>query len=245
MDAMKILIAIIGAVVLIGVGYVLWVNGPSPEEVQTLQEQMLVCTDGTEIDVAWRSNDSVIVTLDGVPYELPQVISASGARYANSDESFVFWNNGNESMILVDDELVHEGCRVPGTEPAPNDEEDVSATSSVADLIRNVSVEADDVIESPLTLSGEARGQWYFEATFPVTLTDWDGLIIAEGYAEAQSDWMTTEFVPFEATLEFASPYEAGDPDFMKRGSLILQKANASGLPENDAAYETTVYFAE
>ncbi len=56
---------------------------------------------------------------------------------------------------------------------------------------------------------------------------------------------MTTEFVPFEATLEFASPYEVGDPDFMKRGSLILQKANASGLPENDAAYEITVYFAE
>lgn len=95
-------------------------------------------------------------------------------------------------------------------------------------------------ISSPLTLYGEARGTWYFEASFPIILTDWDGKIIAEGYATAQDDWMTEKFVPFEATLEFEKPEMAEQYD---RGSLILQKDNPSGLPENDDALELTVFF--
>lgn len=98
-------------------------------------------------------------------------------------------------------------------------------------------------VTSPLRITGQARGQWYFEATFPVVLTDWDGRIIAEGFAEAQDEWMTTDFVPFVATLEFESPYSEGDPDFMRRGSLILQKANPSGLPEHADAHEIVVQF--
>lgn len=92
-------------------------------------------------------------------------------------------------------------------------------------------------ISSPVTISGEARGNWFFEATFPVVLTNWNGLIIAEGYATAQSDWMTEEFVPFTATLTFDKP------DYGERGFLILQKANPSGLSEHDDALEITVFF--
>jgi hypothetical protein len=95
-------------------------------------------------------------------------------------------------------------------------------------------------VSSPLRIEGKARGGWFFEATFPVVLTNWDGLIIAEGYATAQGDWMTEEFVPFTAELTFTS-----DTTVSNRGSLILQKANPSGLPENDDAYEITVFFEE
>ncbi len=95
-------------------------------------------------------------------------------------------------------------------------------------------------ISSPLTLYGEARGTWYFEASFPIVLTDWDGKIIAEGYATAQDDWMTEKFVPFEAVLEFEKPEMVEQYD---RGSLILKKDNPSGLPENDDALELTVFF--
>lgn len=34
---------------------------------------------------------------------LPQTISASGARYANNDESFVFWNKGDTAFITEGD----------------------------------------------------------------------------------------------------------------------------------------------
>ncbi len=36
---------------------------------------------------------------DGRSLSLPQVMSGSGARYANKDESFVFWNKGDTAFI--------------------------------------------------------------------------------------------------------------------------------------------------
>ena len=58
--------------------------------------------------------------------------------------------------------------------------------------IRNISIAPGSEISSPLRITGEARGPWYFEASFPVVLTDGDGLIIAEGHGQAQGEWMTT-----------------------------------------------------
>ncbi len=104
---------------------------------------------------------------------------------------------------------------------------------------------AESAIESPLTIQGRARGQWYFEGSFPVVLTDWDGKIIAETNAEAEGNWMTEEFVPFRAELSFESPYKGGDPSFMQNGSLILQKSNPSGLPENADALEIPIKFEQ
>ncbi|PLX28081.1 hypothetical protein C0583_02515 [Candidatus Parcubacteria bacterium] len=93
------------------------------------------------------------------------------------------------------------------------------------------------VITSPLKIVGEAKGTWFFEATMPVVLTDWDGLIIAEGYVTAYGDWMTEEMVAFKGTLEFEKP------DYKNNGSLIIQKSNPSGLAKNDDAYEIQVLF--
>jgi hypothetical protein len=116
---------------------------------------------------------------------------------------------------------------------------------SKADLIKVTSPLPMGVVTNPLVISGEARGNWFFEASAPVSLVDWDGRIIAEGNITAIGDWMTTEFVPFTGTLEFTSPYKEGDQDFMKRGALIFKKDNPSGLPENDDYLEFTVWFAK
>jgi len=111
-----------------------------------------------------------------------------------------------------------------------------------SDLIWLYSPQPEEEIESPLKIQGKARGNWFFEASFPVILTNWDGLIIAEGYATANpsdgGDWMTEDFVPFEAELEFTA-----DTSVSNRGALILKKDNPSGLPENDDALEITVFF--
>lgn len=94
-------------------------------------------------------------------------------------------------------------------------------------------------VSSPLSIEGEARGSWFFEATFPVMLTNWDGLIIGEGYATANGDWMTDDLVPFTASIIFT------DPEVGQTGTLILKKANASGLPENDESIEIPISFPE
>jgi hypothetical protein len=108
-----------------------------------------------------------------------------------------------------------------------------------ADLIRMRTPLPNQVIDQPLAVEGEARGQWFFEGDFPVILTDWDGLIIAQGHATAQSDWMTEEFVPFKAVLEYE------EQTLYNRGTLILQKDNPSGLPEFDDALEFQIKFWE
>ena len=92
-------------------------------------------------------------------------------------------------------------------------------------------------IQSPLVILGEARGYWFFEASFPIILVDWDGLIIGQAIAQAKDDWMTEDFVPFEAVIEFEVPIVKNN------GALILRKDNPSGLPENDDAFEVPVFF--
>lgn len=114
-----------------------------------------------------------------------------------------------------------------------------------ADLIRVNSPEPLSVITSPLKMKGVATGPWFFEASAPVSLVNWDGLIIAEGYVTAEGEWMIMNFVDFSGELEFKSPYKVGDPDFMKRGTIIFRKDNPSGLPENDDALEIPILFGE
>lgn len=53
-----------------------------------------------------QPNGSVVVSLDGgSAMTLRQTISASGARYANENESFVFWNKGDEALIMRNNEM--------------------------------------------------------------------------------------------------------------------------------------------
>jgi hypothetical protein len=92
-----------------------------------------------------------------------------------------------------------------------SDQRPVSFTpESAQELIRVEQPVREARINSPLQITGQARGQWFFEADAPVVLTDWDGRIIAEGYIQAEGDWMTEEFVPFSGTLEFSPPADTG-----------------------------------
>lgn len=59
-------------------------------------------------------SDSVkIILSDGRKLDLFQTISADGSRYANSDESFVFWSKGNGALVLENnDQKNYIGCVV-------------------------------------------------------------------------------------------------------------------------------------
>lgn len=97
-----------------------------------------------------------------------------------------------------------------------------------ADLIKATLPLPGSKVTSPLTITGQARGTWYFEASFPYELKNAQGITIAQGPVQAQGDWMTTDFVPFSVVITFpAQP--AGS-----KGTLILHKDNPSGLPQNE-----------
>jgi hypothetical protein len=116
--------------------------------------------------------------------------------------------------------------------------EDIGNGLEKADLIRAHSPRPNQVIASPLTISGEARGYWFFEASFPIRLLDANGIEIplTPGYIMTAAEWMTNDFVPFEAPVEFEAPAT-------KTGTLLLQKDNPSGLPEHDDMLEIPVRF--
>src|SRR3989344_5640442 len=93
-------------------------------------------------------------------------------------------------------------------------------------LIKVENPMANEKISSPVLIKGQARGTWFFEASFPIKLYDSKNQLIAQHYATAQGEWMTENFVPFEASLEFTVDKE-------QNGILVLEKDNPSGLPEH------------
>ena len=70
------------------------------------------CAGDKGIDATYYPDSVALVLTDGRSLELPQVISGSGARYANADESFVFWNKGDTAFVTegADDAMTFEDC---------------------------------------------------------------------------------------------------------------------------------------
>lgn len=130
-------------------------------------------------------------------------------------------------------------CRTPEGETF---REDIGNELEKDDLIRLGSPRPNATVASPLAVRGAARGGWFFEASFPIVVVNWDGKIIGEGYATAEGEWTTPEFVPFSGTIKFDTQAISGG-GYSNRGTLILKKANASGLPEHDDALEIPVVF--
>ncbi len=93
--------------------------------------------------------------------------------------------------------------------------------------IKVFSPESGQTISSPLQVSGEARGTWFFEASFPIKIIDESGNVLGSSYVQAKSDWMTENFVPFSGEVSYVSKVRAN-------GFLVLSKDNPSGLPQND-----------
>jgi hypothetical protein len=162
-------------------------------------------------------------------------------------------------LLLIVSILMIAGCnqeiKAPAKEPAASAETKVSINvindktkpadenapavveeknDSIVDDIKVNFPKQDEKISSPVKISGEAVGGWYFEATFPVKLVDQSGKELASGKAQAQADWMTSEMVPFEAELKFNSAVSG-------TGFLVLENDNPSGLPENSKSFQIPV----
>jgi len=92
-------------------------------------------------------------------------------------------------------------------------------------------------VYNPLIVEGQAKGNWFFEASFPIELIDDQGKILGQGIAQAQGDWMTENFVPFKAEIDYQLAATT-------TGKLILKNDNPSGLPQNDKKIEMAVLIS-
>jgi hypothetical protein len=101
--------------------------------------------------------------------------------------------------------------------------------------IRVSSPSVNEIVTSPMKISGEAKG-WYSESSFIIKLLDDKGVVLAEGSAKSKGDGTKDEYVPFEADLEF-------DPKEAKNGNLVFEKSNPSGKAENAGSFSFAVLF--
>jgi len=124
-------------------------------------------------------------------------------------------------------------CRTPD---GRNFVEEIGNVNGKEDLIVVATPTQNTVVTSPLTVKGEARGFWFFEASFPVHVKNEKGEILGTGIAQAEGEWMTENFVPFTTTINFNSGAATN-------GVLVLEKDNPSGLPEHDDKLEIPVRF--
>jgi len=105
----------------------------------------------------------------------------------------------------------------------------IEYTNASSDLIRVTTPTPRAVTGKQFKVMGEARGYWFFEASFPIEILDKDGKSLAVVVAQADSEWMTTEFVPFTANVSVPESY-------IGPATIILNKDNPSGLSEHDAS---------
>ncbi|RJQ32327.1 hypothetical protein C4572_01245 [Candidatus Parcubacteria bacterium] len=146
---------------------------------------------------------------------------------------FIYWDNIRAAGVDTFTECRDRGFPVSESFPAvcsaPGGKtftEDIGNLLEKENLIRIETPRPNEIIKSPMVVEGEARGFWFFEASFPVRVKDANGKELGVGIAQAQGEWMTEEFVPFNTVMEFAEPET-------ETGTLILEKDNPSGLPEN------------
>ncbi|MGE5298268.1 MAG: Gmad2 immunoglobulin-like domain-containing protein [Acidobacteriaceae bacterium] len=103
-----------------------------------------------------------------------------------------------------------------------------NTTTQQADVVVDSPKEG-DLVKSPLTITGKAKGNWFFEAVMPVTLKDQNGKVLAKTQLRAQGDWMTSDYVNFTGELKFAQP----STDY---GVIIIEPDNPSGQQDDRSA---------
>jgi hypothetical protein len=89
-------------------------------------------------------------------------------------------------------------------------------------------------IHTPFTVTG-VMGGWYFEGSFPIFMKDANGNQIGAVAATSSQDWMTSNAIPFSATLPAVT--------YTGPGALVFHNDNPSGEPQYDDSYTVNVIF--
>ncbi|MDE1924563.1 MAG: Gmad2 immunoglobulin-like domain-containing protein [Patescibacteria group bacterium] len=109
--------------------------------------------------------------------------------------------------------------------------------SSLDDLIKVTTPAPNASVASPLMVEGQARGNWFFEATAPMALLDANGSVIAQGAITDSGDWTSGDFGAFTGSLTFP------DQPAGSQGTLVLSNDNPSGNPATQKTLDIPVTF--
>lgn len=118
--------------------------------------------------------------------------------------------------------LLLAGCGTSSMDPAAAEDKEIIATPTadrevqdwnpkqdpqpLDSLVQLTSPLPNASVNSPIKVSGRARGFFFFEAEMPVSLLDEDGNVLTEFYARAEGDWMTMGWVAFTSEISYDAP---------------------------------------
>lgn len=126
-----------------------------------------------------------------------------------------------------------EQCKVPNGKSFT---QDIGNEMEYSDEMLVDNPRPNQSVASPLVIQGKARGNWFFEGSFPAELFDENNVPLGTVALTAEGEWMTEEFVPFTGEISFLKPKTS-------TGKLIIKNDNPSGLPENEKKLEIPVKF--
>ena len=132
---------------------------------------------------------TAVVTLsDGRTLDLKQTISADGVRYANSDESFVFWGKGNSVLVLENDvEKDYQGCIMVAPKTASSNLPQIYSNSKMGFSLR---LPADYKIDSSKYYQGLGQRQDISGVKFTIPST------VASGTNLSNDSYLSVEEIP-------------------------------------------------
>lgn len=129
----------------------------NPANSEVINSVTFNCSLNKNIKSVFYKDKVDLVLSDGRSMSLPQVISGSGARYANADESFVFWNKGDTAFVTEGDTTTFEDCSINPEVVDNNSSNQIANPASVncSKVGGNLKIEKDG--------SGGEYGLCYFE----------------------------------------------------------------------------------
>lgn len=129
------------------------------------------------------------------------------------------------------------------TEITPATTTTIVSTSSVSnpiDTATQVEITSplpNSEVKSPITVTGKAKGGWFFEANAGLAVLDANKQPITIGNVTATSDWMTADYVSFTGKITYPAAYKG------QNGYIQFSNDNPSGLPENSKTFLVPVLF--
>lgn len=75
-----------------------------------LGDATYLCDSDKTVRGIYRKESVELLLSDGRHFSLPQAVSGSGSRYANKDESIVFWNKGKTAFMTEGSKTTFANC---------------------------------------------------------------------------------------------------------------------------------------
>jgi membrane-bound inhibitor of C-type lysozyme len=220
----------------------------SPAGKEPLAQVAYVCSGGKTIAATYYAGDTkpaatadeppvpsgkVALTLsDGRTMTLPQTLSADGGRYANVDESFVFWTKGNGALVLENNqEKSYIGCVRVAPTPTGSDLTQVYVNNDVGVSIRI----PQDYTAAPYQYQNKGPGKAIDGVRFTIPPS------VVTGTNLATDTYLSIEAIPAVKSCSASLFLDNAKATEMSSGDTTYSVASSTGAGAGNR-YEETVY---